>query len=139
LIVIDTSALYAALVNTERHHDRARRALEQAASPLILSPFVLCELDYLLRTSVGIETELRFLEELAVSVYALAAFDADDVDQAARIIEQYADLEVGLADASIVVLAERYGTDRILTLDERRFRTLRTRAGRPFSLLPADA
>lgn len=46
---------------------------------------------------------------------------------------------MGLADASLVVLAHRYGTDRLLTLDERHFRVLRTREGQPFRLLPADA
>ena len=46
---------------------------------------------------------------------------------------------IGLADASIVVLANRYDTDRVLTLDERHFRALRTLDGKPFTLLPADA
>jgi hypothetical protein len=44
-----------------------------------------------------------------------------------------------LADASIVVLATRYGARDLLTLDERHFRGPRGPAGRPFRLLPADA
>jgi predicted nucleic acid-binding protein len=43
-----------------------------------------------------------------------------------------------LADASVVVLAERHGVNEVPTLDERRFRTLTTRDGEPFRLLPAD-
>jgi predicted nucleic acid-binding protein len=54
------------------------------------------------------------------------------------VIEQYADLRIGVTDASIVVLADRYGTDRVLTLDVRHFRALSTLDGRPFTLLPAD-
>ena len=46
---------------------------------------------------------------------------------------------IGLAEASIVVLAGRYGTERVLTLDERHFRALRTPAGERFTILPADA
>jgi predicted nucleic acid-binding protein len=57
--------------------------------------------------------------------------------QLQRSFERHRDLGVGLAPASIVVLAGRYGTDRVLTLDERRFRALRTPDGRPFVLLPA--
>ena len=53
-------------------------------------------------------------------------------------IETYGDLEVGLADASIVVLSRRYEVLDLLTLDERHFRTLRGSGGRPFRLLPAD-
>jgi hypothetical protein len=39
---------------------------------------------------------------------------------------------------SSFVLAGRYGTRDILTLDERHFRTMRDPQGRPFLLLPAD-
>ena len=48
-------------------------------------------------------------------------------------------LELGLADASIAVLAARLDADAVLTLDERHFRALRGPGGRPFRLLPADA
>jgi len=63
---------------------------------------------------------------------------ADDVGRAAELVERYLDLEVGLADASIVLLAERYETDRVLTLDQRHFRALRTTSGEQLVLLPAD-
>lgn len=53
--------------------------------------------------------------------------------------QQYADLDVGLADLSVVVLARRFGTRRILTYDERHFRTLRPLDGGAFTLLPSDA
>jgi hypothetical protein len=36
----------------------------------------------------------------------------------------------------MLVLAERHGTDRILTLDERHFRAVRTSTGGAFTLLP---
>lgn len=49
------------------------------------------------------------------------------------------DLGIGLADASLVVLANRYGVRDLLSLDERHFRTIRGPGGRPFRLLPADA
>jgi predicted nucleic acid-binding protein len=52
---------------------------------------------------------------------------------------RYADLHVSLADASIVVLANRHDTLDVLTLDERHFRVLRGQGGSPFRLLPADA
>jgi hypothetical protein len=57
------------------------------------------------------------------------------------VIDAYAGLGIGLADASIVVLAGRHGADRVLTLDERHFRALRTPSSKPFTftILPADA
>lgn len=56
---------------------------------------------------------------------------------AGEVIERYRDLGIGLADASLVVLADRYRTDRVLTLDRRHFGVLSTSAGRPFVMLPA--
>jgi hypothetical protein len=57
-----------------------------------------------------------------------------------KIAERYAASELGLADASLVVLAERLGTIEIATLDERHFRVVRPLAGgEAFHLLPADA
>jgi hypothetical protein len=47
--------------------------------------------------------------------------------------------DLGLTDASLVALAGRLNTTRIATLDHRHFRTLQTRDGQPFVLLPADA
>ncbi len=58
------------------------------------------------------------------------------VGEAADVVARH--LELGLADASIVVLAERYETNRVLTLDHRHFRALRTSRGTPFAVLPAD-
>ena len=63
----------------------------------------------------------------------------DDLIRARAVVERYQDLPLGLADASLVVLADRYETDTILTLDERHFRVVRSLKGHPFRLLPADS
>jgi hypothetical protein len=47
-------------------------------------------------------------------------------------------LRSGVADASIVVLAERHKTRDVLTLDQRHFRVF-TANRKPFRILPADA
>ena len=139
MILLDTSGVLAALVSSQRAHDAARRALEEDAGPLVLSPFVLAELDYFLSRRIGLDAALAFLAEIEAGAYELASFDASDVGEARRIVEAYRDLDIGLADASLVVLAGKLGTERILTLDERHFRTLRAPSGRAFTLLPADA
>ena len=77
--------------------------------------------------------------EGAVGAYDLFPFDAADVAAARDVIETYRELGIGLADASIVVLAGRFGTSRVLTLDERHFRTLLTPRREPFTVLPADS
>ena len=139
MILLDTSGLLAAIDASQRQHDSARRALESAEPPWCLSPFVLAELDYLLATRVSQAVERALLAEVGRGVYRLEAFDASDIEAAERLIGRYRDVEIGLADASLVVLANRYGVRDLLTLDERHFRALRGPGGRPFRLLPADA
>jgi predicted nucleic acid-binding protein len=139
VILLDTSGLLAAVDAGQRDHVAAQRALQAASPPWVLSPFVLAELDYLIATRVGTDAERALLEEVGRGVFQLDAFDPADVGAAERLIGRYASFDIGLADASIVVLANRYGTRDVLTLDERHFRALRGPGGRPFRVLPADA
>lgn len=138
MILLDTGGLFATLNDREPSHAAASQVLQGDSGPYVLSPFVLAELDYLIATRVGVATELDVLGDVASGAYRLETFDADDVAQAAAVVDKYRDLGIGLADASIVVLAERYDTNRVLTLDERHFRALRVGRKR-FVVLPADA
>jgi len=139
VIILDTSGLLAALDASQRHHAAAVAALQAADPPWVLSPFVLAELDYLLATRVGESAERALLSEVGRGVYRLETFNSEDVAAAERVIAKYSALEIGLADASVVVLAGRYGVRDLLTLDERHFRAIRGPGSRPFRILPADA
>jgi uncharacterized protein len=139
LIILDTSALFAALVPDQAQHDAARNVLRHEPPPRVLSPFVLAELSYLLATRGGLETELALLGEVAREAYELALLGSADVAVAAGVLDRYRDLGIGLTDASLVVLADRFRTNRIFTLDQRHFRALQPLAGGHFELLPADA
>ena len=138
-LVLDTSGLLAVLDSDQRFHALAREAFVGYDGPSLLSPFILAELDYLLATRVGRDVEIALLSEVARGAYRLEPFSAEDIAEAVAVIEHYPDLEVGLADASVVVLANRYDTLDVLTLDERHFRVLRGTHDRPFRLLPAAA
>jgi predicted nucleic acid-binding protein len=139
MILLDTSGLLAAIDSSQRTHSQAASALASASPPRLLSPFVLAELDYLLATRVGEHAEHALLTEVAAGSYRLEPFGADGVAAALAVMQQYADLHVGLADASVVVLGVRHGCLDVLTLDERHFRTLRGPNGQQFRVLPADS
>ncbi len=138
MILLDTSGLLSALDASEPRHRASVAALKTAGSPRLLSPFVLAELDYLLATRVSTRVARSLLSEVAGGAYQLEAFTSDDIGRAAEILDRFADLDLGLADASIVVLSERHRVVDVLTLDERHFRALRGDADRPFRILPAD-
>jgi uncharacterized protein len=139
MIVLDTGGLYAALDGNEALHGRAVAALASARPPRVLSLFVLAELDSLIATRVGHAAQMALVDEVTRGAYQLEPFSADDVSEARRMMERYADLRIGLADASVVVLAHRHRTLDLLCTDERHFRALRGPGGRPFRLLPFDA
>lgn len=139
MILLDTSGLLAALFPDQRRHRECAQVLKEAEGPFLLSPFVLAEMDCLIGRLAGLECQAALLEEVAREAYRLESFGARDVERARQILLAFPDLAVGLADASIVVLAERYGVHRLLSLDERHFRLLPGPGGKPFRLLPADA
>jgi predicted nucleic acid-binding protein len=138
VILLDTSGLLSAIDGSQRHHAACAAILAEADAPLLLSPFVLAELDYLLTTRVGPVAQFALLDEVIRGAYRLEEFGVEDVAQARDIMGRYRDLRLGLADASLVVLAERHGAREILTLDERHFRAVRTLDRKRFHLLPAD-
>lgn len=139
MIVLDTGGLYAALDANEALHGRAVAALVGSRPPRFLSPFVLAELDYLLGRRVGHEAQMVLIDEVVRGAYQLELFSSEDLAHARRIMERYADLQIGVADASVVVLAHRHRALELLCTDERHFRALRGPGGRPFRLLPFDA
>ena len=136
MILLDTSGVLAAIDASQRHHQACAATLRDAAPPLLLSPFVLAELDYLLMRYVGHGAQSALLEEVVRGAYRLETFDTSDVKRAAAVMDRYEDLAIGLADASLVVLAERHQVADVLTLDERHFRALRYDKRKRFKLLP---
>jgi predicted nucleic acid-binding protein len=120
------SVLAADLVvaETDDQGDRASR-ISETDEDLAVSPYVVAELDHLLLTRLGLAAEVARLREMTGGAWTLASFERADVSVAVEVVERYADQQIGLADASIVVLAERYKTDRILTLGTGHFSVLR--------------
>jgi predicted nucleic acid-binding protein len=136
VLICDTSGLVAFFDASDKHHLRVSNVIARERGPFIVSPFVVAELDYLMATRRDLAAELAVLTELSGGAWELPEFAAEDLRSARDIVERYGDLEVGLTDASQVVLAARYRTQRILTLDRRHFGVVRTAKGKPFTLLP---
>ncbi len=135
-MIVDTSALLAFFDRDEPDHDAVSAVLEAADEPLVVSPYVVAEVDYLVGSRLGMSAELTMLRELAGGAWDLPAFGAADLVEAIAVVERYADQAIGVADASNVILARRYETTSIATLDHRHFDVLRPTGGGRFTLLP---
>lgn len=143
VVIVDSSGLIAEIDRGSELHEATRSLLNRlradGSARLLVSPFVLAEVDYLVSSRLRRpDVALAVLRDVARGAYLLEPFGAEDLDRAAEVMERYADLGVGLTDAANVVLAERHGALDLLTLDERHFRVLRGPRDRPFRLLPTD-
>lgn len=105
---------------------------------IVTTEVVVAEADYLVLDRLGIDVELAFIDDLAAGTFVVECLTRDELAVARGILERYRDLRLGLADASLVVLAKRHATKRILTFDERAFRTVAPLQGGAFTILPAD-
>ncbi len=137
MIIADTSGLLALYNRREPAHDAVARAVASSHEPLVVSPYVVAELDYLVATRLDVAAELTVLRELASGAYELPHLEAADLEACADVVERYRDQSIGVSDASIVVLAHRYRTRSLLTLDRRHFGVLRPQDGGRFKLLPS--
>jgi uncharacterized protein len=136
--MLDTAPLVAQSERNNPERLAARRVLLDERQPLVLSPLIAAEVDYFLQVRGRRSGNAGFIRDLAAGRYEVPCLVPGDFALMAELNEQYADLGAGLADLSIVVLAQRYKTTRILTLDQRHFRTLKPLQGGSFTLLPFD-
>ncbi|WP_432102906.1 PIN domain-containing protein [Streptomyces sp. bgisy091] len=142
IIVADTSALYAAFDAAQPEHPGAAKILADEA--LAISPLVVTELDHLVHRDLGFPATMQVMEALnsrmADGQYRLADLKPADLRAAHEVRHRYAGLRLDLADAVGVVLADRYRTDRIFTLDQRDYRAITplTPGLAAFRILPAD-
>ena len=118
-------------------HEECLDAINHA-DQLVLSPLALCEIDHLVATRQGSNAAAQMLSRLAEPEYEIASFTTVDLSAAIDVMRTYEDLSISLTDASMVILAKRYKTNEILTLDQRHFRAMRGLDGRHFRLLPFD-
>lgn len=138
-LVLDAAPLVALADAKEPQLEALLRIRDEEEGRLVLPAPVAAEVDYLLGVRFGEAARRAFLSDLAAQRYDVACLEADDYRAVSELDARYSDLGLGLADCSIVVLAERYETRRLLSFDERHFRAVAPLQGGSFELLPADS
>ncbi|MBS1871467.1 MAG: PIN domain-containing protein [Actinobacteria bacterium] len=136
-MIVDAGALYGAADANDPDHAAIVATLEAWPGELVVSAFTAAEADHLVLSRLGVDAELALLDDLAVT-YTVQALDARGLRVARELCARYRDLRLGLADASMVVLADQWSTRDLATFDRRHFHVVRALDGEPFTLLPAD-
>jgi uncharacterized protein len=137
-LIVDAAPLVALADSRDRLQAAVGDVLHAEAGDLIVPAPVSAEVDYLIRRRGTAKAARAFLHDVTAGRFQVVGLSAEEHGVAAQIDEQYADLSLGLADLSVVVLSHRFRTRRLLTFDERAFRAVAPLSGGSFVLLPRD-
>lgn len=137
-LIIDAAPLVALGDTAEPQRDRILEILTSEPGALVIPAPTTAEVDYLLGQRLGSHARRAFLHDLAAGRFLVAGLDREDYSTVLELESRYSDLELGLADCALVILAERYDTIRILSFDERHFRAVIPLNAEAFTILPAD-
>ena len=112
------------------------RLLRSEPGDLVVPTTVAAEADHLLGRRGGRHARLALIDDLARGRFLLADLSRTDLAVIRDLGARYEDLDAGLTDLSVVVMAARFATDRIATFDAH-FRVLRPIDGHGhFMILP---
>jgi hypothetical protein len=132
--IVDSGPLIASAIRSDPDHRTSLDALRTPGLRLVIPALCVAEVGYFLERRGHPAAAAAF-------VRGLVGFDVrqpapDEWERIAALVEEYADLSLGVVDSSVVSLAERLKTDLVITLDQRHFGVVRPRHVESFRLLP---
>ncbi len=134
--LLDTGVLYALADRKDAWHRRCADFAEEFEGRLLVPSTVVPETCYLMGTHLGRHAELAFVRALAGGELTVVHFNADDLSRCVGLLKIYSDAAIGFVDSSVAAIAERLRITKILTTDRRHFSIIRSKDGRPYTLLP---
>jgi hypothetical protein len=136
VIIVDTSALLAMHDPREKSHLELRKIAQSRKQELIISPYVVAEFDYMISKANSADFSLRALNNLLIAPFELVQLTTVDFITATEVMAKYQDLNIGITDASLIALAARFETSKIMTLDRRHFSAMKLLSGKPVQMIP---
>ena len=132
--LVDTGALLAILDRQDPWHARCVNAFESLELPLLTSTAVLTGLFHLVGSSRrDVAAAWHFIRAGAVTIGTIGDEDLGSLE---RLMDRYHDRPMDLADATLVLLAERESLTTILTVDNDDFETYRIGGRKRFRVVP---
>jgi predicted nucleic acid-binding protein len=135
-LVLDSGVVFGALDADDPDHRACAELLSDANESLLVPALTLAEVDYWCQRRLRPQAWLTFLEDVLGGAYNVADPVQGDLERCHELQRTYADLEVGVVDASVLALVERLEETKLATLDHRHFGTMRPRHVESLALLP---
>ena len=135
-VLADTGVLVSAADRREPRHDDCAEVLRSHHGQMVMPAPVVAETSWMVESRLGPQAEARFLRLVTSGEIEVVDLTAADYLRCVELIDTYADLRLGLVDASIVAVAERLGIATIATLNRRDFAVVRPSHVAAFELVP---
>ncbi len=137
LLLLDTGPIVALLDRRDTHHKWVSKRFGDAVGRFLTTGPVVTEAAFFLQ---DVRDGMARLFDLLASpgIEICDSFRSSRLRAAAALMQRYADTPMDFADATLVVLADELEVNRVITLDERGFRTYRHGRGRAFQLVLQD-
>ena len=135
MTLVDAGPLIAIIDADEPDHTSCVDALDHLTLPLVTTWPAFTKAMSLLARAGGIRAQQVLWRLVSTGRLVVADLSPSAVDRSARLMDQYADRPMDLADATLVALAEERGDRRIFTLDTD-FQIYRLRGRQRFETIP---
>lgn len=136
VLLVDSSGLLAAIDAGEPDHQEIASLIAADPRPLVVTDYVLAEVEYLVLRRLGVEAEQALVEQVLEGIFTREPISEDDLRRAQDLGIRFAEHRLGLADTTLMALSERLRARDVLTLDRRHFSVYRDRRGHPLRLRP---
>ena len=118
MILTDTGPLVALVNKNDPNHGRSLDATKRLpAEPLVTTWPCFTETMYLVFQAGGYPAQAELWHWRTTGRLSLHDLTGTEIDRMVALMDKYKDRPMDLADASLVVAAERLGVQRIFTLD----------------------
>lgn len=135
MIIVDTGFWLALSNKKDTYHQQAKQVLGKCNEPLITTWCVMTETCYLLLKRQGVQAQNTFINSFNQNFFSVFNLDVHHGPRIEQLMQQYTNLPMDLADASLVILAEYLNHGRIFSVDQRDFNTYRWKNNQPFENL----
>ena len=135
MILCDASALIALINQDDDNHNRCVNALSALPAPLVTTWPCFTEAMYLLGRYGGWPAQMELWGYVVDQILVFHVSDKPEQIRMQALMEQYRDIPMDLADASLVATAVSLNQKQIFTLD-RDFYIYRFPGNQPFDVVP---
>jgi uncharacterized protein len=136
MLLVDAGPLIAYLNRNDLDHARCSELLSSRTDDLLLTPYVVTEACYLVAKYVGAAAEINLVDAIAAGDFLQVDITIADLARMAQLMRQYVDFPLGVADASVIAVAERLSLHEVATLDYRHFNAVAPSHTTALKLLP---